>query len=196
MIHLLFVCTLAVTGYLLCQSTFALLKVHPLNESATSASVDTDIIAIEMKFGDKSEGVLDMLIYSLKDQNFAVSNNSRICPDQNCKFEFKDTDLVYQPGSNDITLDGTIKMKTGDVTKISKFSSRIHPTEAREHNGIKTEIVQGTFGVGEEPVNGAEIEYNVNGTLTSFKGEKTFYVEGVPCNGINNDNSKTIDCNY
>jgi hypothetical protein len=40
-----------------------------------------------------------------------------------------------------------------------------------------TEIVQGTFGVGKEPVNGAEIEYNVNGTLMSLKGEKTLYVQ-------------------
>jgi hypothetical protein len=79
------------------------------------------MFATKMKFGGKQQGVLDMLIYSLKDQSFVVSNNSRICPDQNCKFQFKDTDLVYQPGSNDITLDGTIKVDTGDVTKIDKF---------------------------------------------------------------------------
>ena len=47
----------------------------------------------------------------------------------------------------------------------------------------------GTFGVGKEPVNGAEIEYNVNGTLISQSGEKTLWLEGVPCIGINNDNS-------
>jgi len=137
-----------------------------------------------------------MLIYSLKDQNFVVNNNNRICPDQNCKFEFKDTDLVYQPGSNDITLDGTMKVDTGDVTKINKFYSRLQPTEARDQNDVKTEIVQGTFGIGKEPVNSAEIEYNVNGTLESHKGEKILSLQGVECNGINNDDSKTIDCNY
>lgn len=149
-----------------------------------------------MKFGDKRASLLDMLVYSLKDQSFVVSNNSRICPDQNCKFQFKDTDLVYQPGSNDITLDGTIKVDTGDVTKINKFFSRLQPIEAREHNGVKTEIVQGTFRIGKEPVNGAEIEYNVNGTLESQKGGKILSLQGVQCNGINNDNTKTIDCNY
>ena len=57
--------------------------------------------------------------------------------------------------------------------------------------------VQGTFGVGKEPVNGAEIEYNVNGTLESQKGGKILSLQKVvQCNGINNDNSKTIDCNY
>ncbi len=60
----------------------------------------------------------------------------------------------------------------------------------------KTEVVQGTFGVGQEPVNGAEFEYNVNGTLESQKGGKILSLQGVQCNGINNDVSMTIDCNY
>jgi hypothetical protein len=154
------------------------------------------MIATKMKFGDKEELPLDMAIYKLKDQSFVVGNNSRICPDQNCKFQFKDTDLVYQPGSNDITMDGNMKVDTGDVVKINKFYSRLQPTEAREQNGIKTETVVGTFGIGKEPINGAEIEYNVNGTLESHKGEKTLSLQGVQCNGINNDVSKVIDCNY
>lgn len=87
-------------------------------------------------------------------------------------------------------------MDTGEVTKINKSYSRLQPTEASEQNGVKTEIVQGTFGVGKEPVNGAEIEYNVNGTLISLSGEKTLSLKGVPCNGINNDAAKTIDCDY
>ena len=194
---LLCVCALAACGYSLNPSTFAQLEIPSLNGSATNMGVDnSDMIATKMKFGDKYEGPLDMVIYYLKDQSFVVSNNSRICPDHNCKFQFKDTDLVYQPGSNDITMDGTLKVDTGEVTKINKFYSRLQPTEAREQNGLKTEIVQGTFGVGKEPINGAEIEYNVNGTLESHKGEKTLSLQGVECNGINNDNTKTIDCNY
>lgn len=178
------------------QSTFTQ-QVPSLNETATDTGVDnSDMIATQMKFGDKEESVLDMLIYSLQDQNFIVGNNSRICPDQNCKFDFKDTELVYQPGSNDITMEGTMKVDTGDVTKVNKFFSRLQPTEAREQDGQKIETVQGTFGVGDEPVNGAEIEYNVNGTLESDSGEKTLSLQGVQCNGINNDNSKAIDCNY
>lgn len=201
--YLLFVCALAACGYSLYQSTFAQLQVPSLNESNTDIEADNaDEIALKMEFKkdsvppDLREVLSDFATYSLKDQNFVVSNNSRICPDQNCKFEFKDTDMAYQSGSNDITLQGTMKMDTGDVTKIDKFFSRLQPTEAREQNGVKTEIVQGTFGVGEEPVNGAEIEYNVNGTLESRGGEKTLSLQGVQCNGINNDNSKPIDCNY
>lgn len=168
-----------------------------LNESPTDTGVNTaDTIAIKMEFGDKRESLLDMLIYSLEDQNFIVGNHSPICPNQNCNFEFKDTELVYQPGSNDITLEGTIKIDTGDVTKINKFFSRLQPTEAREDHGMKTETVQGTFGVGKEPLNGAEFEYNVNGTLETHKGDKTLSLQGVQCNGVNNDNSKPIDCNY
>lgn len=45
-------------------------------------------------------------------------------------------------------------------------------------------------------INNAEIEYNVNGTLESHNGGKILSLQGVECNGINNDNSKTIDCNY
>jgi len=195
--YLLLVGALAACGYSLYQSTFALLEVPSLNESASNMDTNkADMIATKMKFGGKSQGPLDMLIYSLKDQSFVVGNNSRICPDQNCKFQFKDTDLVYQPGSNDITLDGTLKMNTGDVTKITKFFSRIHPTEAREQNGVKTETVQGAFGIGQEPINGAEFEYNVNGTLESQKGGKILSLQGVECNGVNKDSSKTIDCNY
>ena len=61
-----------------------------------------------MEFGNKREGVVDMLIYALRDQSFVVSNNSRICPEQNCEFQFKDTGLVYQPGSNRSALDGLV----------------------------------------------------------------------------------------
>lgn len=45
--------------------------------------------------------------------------------------------------------------------------------------------------------NNVEIEYNVNGTLESYKEEKELSLQGVECNGINNDDdAKTIDCNY
>jgi ribosome-associated protein YbcJ (S4-like RNA binding protein) len=91
-------------------------------------------------------------------------------------------------------MDGNMKVKSGDVTKISEISLDIQPVGVREENGDKTEIVQGTFIVG--MINNAEIEYNVNGTLESHKGEKILSLQGVECNGINNDDSKTIDCNY
>lgn len=194
-VYLLLVCAFGAPGYLLYQPTFALLQVPSLNESNTDFELDdTDEIAFKMNFGDKEEGVLDMLIYTLKDQNFVVNNNSRICPDQNCEFEFKDTDLVYQPGSNRITMTGNMKVDTGDVTKISEISLDIQPVEASEEDGDKTEIVQGTFSVG--MINNGEIEYNVNGTLESQNGGKILSLQGVECNGINNDDSKTIDCNY
>jgi hypothetical protein len=60
-------------------------------------------------------------------------------------------------------------MKTGDVTKVTKFYGDISPIQESEEGGVKTEIVQGTFGIGQEPVNGAEFEYNVNGTLESHE---------------------------
>ena len=186
---------LSACGYLFYQSSLALIEVTTLNNSATSGETDTsDEIALKMRFGDKEQSLLDMLIYSLKDHSFVVGNNSRICPEQNCNFEFKDTDLVYQPGSNRITMDGNMKVKSGDVTKINEFNMDIQPTEARENEGDKTEIVRGTFSVG--PFGDAEFEYNVNGTLESQKGEKTLSLQGVECNGINNDDSKPIDCNY
>ena len=65
------------------------------------------------------------------------------------------------------------------LRKINEFFSRLQPTEAREQNGVKTETVQGTFGVGKEPVKGPGFVYNVNGTLESQKGEKTFSLQGV-----------------
>jgi len=99
-----------------------LLEVPSLNESTTNSGTDNpDMIATKMKFGDKQDLGLGMLMYSLKDQNFVV-NNSRICPDQNCKFQFKDTNLVYQPNSNDITMKGNLKVDTGEVTKITNFT--------------------------------------------------------------------------
>ena len=168
-------------------------RVPSLNESATNTGVDKrDEIAIKMKFGKAYRPFesLDFAIYNLKDQNFVVSDDSQICPEQNCEFQFKDTKLAYQPSSNDITItDGTMKVDTGDVTKIKKFNMTIHPTEARERNGIKTETVVGTFSVGEDP----GIVYNVNGTIESEKGGKTLSLQGVQCNGNYN---VPIGCNY
>jgi len=64
---------------------------------------------------------------------------------------------------------------------------------------VNLDAVEGTFKVGKEPINGAEIQYNVNGTIESLKGEKTLSLQGVQCNGYNNeilnDNSKEFDCN-
>jgi hypothetical protein len=177
-------------------STSAPPEVPPLNESATNTKVDKpDSFATQMKFGDKENFFGDMPIYKLQDQNFVVSKNSRICPDQNCKFEFKDTDLVYQPVSNDITLDGTMKLDMGVSTKINKFDARIHPTEAREQDGQKTEIVEGYFGVGKDD-DADEFVYNVNGTIESHKGQKTLSLQGVECNGNNNESPDAVDCNY
>ncbi len=102
--------------------------------------------------------------------------------------------MTYQPGSNDITLAGNMKVNTGALTKIYKFEARFHPTEAREQNGLKIETVVGSYSVGS--VLGAGFEYNVNGTLESHKGEKTLSLQGVQCEGNNIDPSKKVYCNY
>jgi hypothetical protein len=93
--YLLFACALAICGYLLYQSGFALLEVPSIGEFASDTQSDkTDEIAFKMKFGGKTQGVLDMLVYTLKDESFVVSDNSRICPQQDCQFQFKDADLA------------------------------------------------------------------------------------------------------
>ena len=99
------------------------------------------------------------------DYAFIVSNNSRLCPDENCKFEFKETDLTPQSGSNDITVSGVMRIDTGEVTKILNAYSRFQPVEERQENGKTIQTIEGTFGFGREPVNSAEFTYNVNGTL-------------------------------
>ena len=52
-------------------SIFAQLEVPSLNESAPADTGvgNPDMFATKMKFGDKEEGVLDMMIYSFQDQN-------------------------------------------------------------------------------------------------------------------------------
>lgn len=119
-----------------------------------------------------------------------------MCPDENCKFEFKETDLTPQSGSNDITVSGVMRIDTGGVTKILNAFSRFQPVEERQENAKTIQTVEGTFRIGKEPINEAEYEYNINGTLVTSGKDKTLSLQGVQCNGLQDDPNKPIDCNY
>ena len=88
----------------------------------------------------------------LKNYAFVVSNNSRICPEQNCKFEIEKTDLSPQIGTSGYGVGGTMKVDTGDVKKIFGIYSDFTPIEEREKNGQTIETVEGIFRIGKEPV--------------------------------------------
>ena len=135
-------------------------------------------------------------IYDLKNYAFVVSNNSRICPEQNCKFDIEETSLNPQPGTSRYGVSGTMKVDTGDVKKIFGIYSDFTPTEEREKNGQTIETVEGTFRIGKEPVNEAEFEYNINGTLVTDGKTKELSVQGIQCKGLQDDLNKGIDCNY
>ena len=188
-------------GYLSYQSVIGSLDISPLKytDYEVSNAVDNlsinnsfpDMIATKMKFKqDKFFG------YGLKDYAFVVSNNSRICPEQNCKFEFEKTNLSPTSGVSGYAFSGTIKLDIGDVKKILGIYSDFRPTEEREVNKDIIEIVEGTLRIGKEPVNNAEYTYNVNGTLVTSGKDQILSLQGVQCNGLQDDPNKPIDCNY
>ena len=154
-----------------------------------------EMIATQMKF-QQEDTILDLIFYHLKDYTFVVSNNNPLCDGQNCKFEFKETDLTPQSGSNDITVSGIMRIDTGEITKILNVFLDFQPVEERKENGKTIQTVEGTFRIGKEPINEADYEYNINGTLVTSGKYKTLSVQGIRCNGLQDYPNKLIDCDY
>ncbi len=172
-------------------------KIAPLSQKFITNDSSVDQIATKMTFKETNNPYIK--IYNLKDSSFVVSKNSRFCINQNCKFEFTNTDLVYQTGSNDITVSGTMKIDNGEIKKILNIESRFQPLDEREENGKTVESITGTFGLGKEPINNAEFTYNINGTLVTDGKDKTWTIEGIKCNGVQADHfnpDQEIDCQY
>lgn len=196
------VCVIAACGYISYQSAFALIEIPALeDEDEVPSSIDTlgvndsspDMIATKMKFDGEKSKFSNLVSYNLEDYAFVVSNNSRICPEHNCKFELEDVTL-YSKGDG---LQGTIKVDKGDVKKIFGIYSRFKATEEREEKGQTITTVEGTFRVGKEPVNNAEYQYNVNGTLATDGNDRILSLQGVQCTGVNlSDFTTPSDCNY
>ena len=162
----------------------------PRTSSVNTPSLDK--IAIKMKFEQQENGLES---YNLKDFTLAVNNNSRMCPEQHCKFEFEETSL--NPTLPDYGINGMMKIDKGDVKKILGIYSSFRPTEEREENGQKIETVEGTFRVGKEPVNEADYTYNMNGTLLTAGREKILSLQGIQCTAVSMTNLSIIsDCNY
>jgi hypothetical protein len=80
-----------------------------------------------------------------------------------------------------------MKVDTGDVKKIFGISSDFKRTEEREQNDQRIETVEGTFGIGKEPVNYPGFTYNINGTLVTDGKNKVLSLQGVQCNGLYDD---------
>jgi len=152
-----------------------------------------DKIATEMKF---KQNRLIKEYYDLSDYTyFKISENSRICPNQNCKFEL-DKITLTPAGINGLGLGGIIKVDTGNVKKILNIYSDFQPREERVVNGEKIETIDGTFRLGKEPVNNAEFTYNINGTLLTNGKNKILTIEGIQCNGLQDNPDQEIDCQY
>ena len=135
------------------QNALGLLDVPQINEAPDEVSNSSnelstndsslDLIALKMRFKQQDNPYGE--IYDLKNYAFVVSNNSRICPEQNCKFDIEETSLNPQPGTSRYGVSGTMKVDTGDVKKIFGIYSDFTPTEEREKNGQTIETVEGDF---------------------------------------------------
>jgi len=185
--------------YISYQSVIGLLDISSLNYTdKVSNSVDNssignsvlDMIATKMEFKQNKFGS------DLKNYAFVVSNNSRICPEQNCTIEFEETNLSPTLGVSGYAVHGTIKLDFGDVKKIHGIYSWFQPTEERKVNKDIIETVEGNLRIGKEPVNNAEYTYNVNGTLVTTGKQQILSLQGVQCNGLGEDPDIPIDCNY
>ena len=183
------------------EMTTATDTITPENEVSNFGNIlsindsSAEMIATQMKF-QQEDTILDLIFYHLKDYTFVVSNNNPLCDGQNCKFEFKETDLTPQSGSNDITVSGIMRIDTGEVTKILNVFLDFQPIEERKENGKTIQTVEGTFRIGKEPINEADYEYNINGTLVTSGKYKTLSLQGIRCNGLQDDPNKPIDCDY
>ena len=100
-------------------------------------------------------------------------------------------------GIRDIGVSGTMKVNNGNTKKINGLYSSFRPTEEREENGQKIENVEGTFRIGKEPVNEAEYQYNINGTMVTDGKDRILSLQGIQCTGVSmTDLTIVSDCNY
>lgn len=168
------------------------------DSAAASLSVNDmpeNTILTKMTFKQNENQVAKVFeLYDLLDYTFVAGKNSEICPVQNCGFELEEMSLTTTEGYG---LIGTMKVDIGNVKKILGIYSDFKPTEEREEQGQKIETVEGTFRIGKEPINEAEYEYNVNGTIVTDGNERILSLQGINCTGLSlTDGNKPSDCNY
>jgi hypothetical protein len=103
--------------------------------------------------------------YSVSNFGFTVMNGSELCPTGNCEFQLEGGELAdeYIPGERILT--GKLRIETGDSSKIMDVFAPWSTVEERTgEGGEKIRVIEGTFGLGRDPVN-PDFDYRINGTM-------------------------------
>jgi hypothetical protein len=151
------------------------------NANSSSVVIENMILKAELK---PHEFLTDT--YEANKFGFVASNNSQICPSNNCKYGIEDGQLsTFTNMSGRYIFEGKLKVTTveEDVnkSKFYKFAVYLDKTGEEERNGETLQILEGyssNIGLGKITFN-PEISYDItNATLEENKKNPILTIQG------------------
>ena len=129
-------------------------------------SINAQITKERANMFDKSQ-----VYHNVKNFKVSLSNDSNLCPTNDCTFKFihkKDFEGFTKNGISDRSLDGTLKVTSQGKTQLYNVNGDLNLIEEvnAPDGSVTKEILEGTlrFSQGDDYFGGDE--YSVNGTLT------------------------------
>jgi hypothetical protein len=147
-------------------------------------SINAQISKDRANLFDKS-----LVYYNVKNFKASLSNDSNLCPTNDCTFKFihKDYEGFAKNGISDRSLDGVLKVTSQGKTQLYNVNGDLSLIEEENapDGSVAKEILEGTlrFSQGDDYYGGDE--YTVNGTLTmTGKNSGNLSLEGCFLNSL------------
>jgi hypothetical protein len=139
----------------LTQITFAISMLDTESTTGAQPGNITGMDQITLKAQMKPDEFLaDNGYYQVKKFGFVASNNSEICPSNNCKYTVENGQLRSNKVTGGYVFRGQIKVTTeeSDVKKSKFYDFRVNldKTGEEERNGETLQSLGGTFGLGQD----------------------------------------------
>jgi hypothetical protein len=157
----------------------------PNNETAanaTASSFGTEQFNLKAEMKPHSNQFMPEGYFEIKKFGFVPTDDSEICPLNNCKYTVENGQFSTNTYSGGYTFEGRLKVTTqeGDLkkSKFYDFNVALDKTSEEERNGEILQSLEGTFGLGKDTYN-PEISYDItNATLKVDEKNPVLTIEG------------------
>jgi hypothetical protein len=161
-------CISAISFFVLLSSLST--QIDLTRQTATAADDSTEFVSIELKLNKGKSHIYlpDKKTYKVTDYTFNFSNNSQICPSNNCEYDFNTGQ--FSPSVlafADYWLSGRLKVSESSESKFYKVSADLNLIEEKTIGDTITKLYQGSLSL-----NINEFQYEVtNATLVLPEGK-------------------------
>lgn len=116
--------------------------------------------------------------YEVSDFAFLASNNSKLYPVEECEYELEDGQMPQEFTAGERSLDGKLKVDTGESKKVMNIHASWEKVEERQNEDDEIiYVIEGDLGIGRNEFS-PENKYQINGTLTPDDDEYILELTG------------------